>query len=93
MTKTCKNRNIRKGWKNEKPGYHQKTVMLQKCGNKCFLGPKKSFPICKKNTCKVSSMGVYSAYIRSRQYRSKGRNYSNISRKAKNMLTNMGDKR
>jgi len=37
-----------KGWKNEKPGFHQRTVMLQKCGKKCFLGKGKSFPICKK---------------------------------------------
>ena len=82
-----------KGWKNEKPSYHQRTVMLRKCGRKCFLGPKKSFPICKKNTCKVSSKGVYSAYIRARQYSSKGRKYRNISKKAKRMLIRMGAKR
>ena len=76
-----------KGWKEEKPGYHQRTVMLKKCGKKCFLGPKKSFPICKKNTCKISKKGVYAAYVRSRQYRTKGRNYMNISRKAKRMLS------
>ena len=35
-----------KGWKNEKPNYHQRTMMRKKCGSKCFLGPKskKSFP-------------------------------------------------
>jgi hypothetical protein len=38
-----------KGWSGEKPGFHEKTVMLQKCGKKCFLGPNKTFPICKKN--------------------------------------------
>jgi len=92
-TRKNKKRNVTRGWKNEKPGYHQRTVMLKKCGKKCFLGPNKSFPICKKNTCKVSSKGVYSAYIRARQYRSKGAKYTNISRKAKNMLINMGDKR
>ena len=52
-----------RGWKKDKPGYHQKTIMLRKCGRKCFLGPGKSFPICKKNTCAISSKGVYSAYI------------------------------
>jgi len=26
-----------KGWKNEKPGYHQKTTMRKRCGQKCFL--------------------------------------------------------
>ncbi len=77
-----------RGWKKEKPGYHQKTVMLKRCGTKCFLGPNKKYPICKKNTCKISSKGVYAAYIRSRQYHRK-----NISKKAKNMLVKMGAKR
>ena len=96
MSKTRKNSgrgSATRGWKNEQPGYHQRTVMLRKCGRKCFLGPKKSFPICKKNTCKVSSKGVYSAYIRARQYSSKGRKYINISRKAKKLLIKMGAKR
>ena len=96
MSKTRKNNergSASKGWKNENPGYHQRTVMLRKCGKKCFLGQKKSFPICKKNTCKISSKGVYSAYIRASQYSSKGRKYRNISRKAKRMLIRMGAKR
>lgn len=96
MTTTRKNRGrgvATRGWKSEKPGYHQRTVMMQKCGKKCFLGPNKSFPICKKNTCKVSSKGVYAAYIRSRQFRTRGRKYGNISRKAKKLLVNMGEKR
>ena len=70
-----------KGWKNEKPSTHQKTVMLKKCGKKCFLGPKKSFPICKKNTCKISKKGVYAAYVRARQY-----HHKNISQKAKKLI-------
>lgn len=74
------------GWSQEQPGYHQKTVMLRRCGRKCFLGKNKSFPICKKNTCKISKKGVYAAYIRSRQYRSKGSKYRKISHKAKQML-------
>jgi hypothetical protein len=90
MSKTRKNGrgSASRGWKREKPGYHQKTVMLKNCGRKCFLGPDKKYPICKKNTCKVSSKGVYSAYIRSRQYHNK-----NVSRKAKNLLVKMGAKR
>lgn len=75
-----------KGWKNEKPGFHQKTVMLQKCGKKCFLGKGKSFPICKKNTCKISKKGVYAAYIRSRQYRKFKKN-RNVTKKARKLLT------
>jgi hypothetical protein len=96
MSITRKNRRrgaATRGWKSEKPGFHQRNIMMQRCGKKCFLGPNKSFPICKKNTCKVSSKGVYAAYIRSRQFRSRGSKYGNISRKAKKMLVNMGAKR
>ena len=91
-SKTRKNTPWR-GWKQEKPGYHQKTVMLRECGKKCFLGKVKSFPICKKNTCKVSKRGVYAAYVRSRQYRTRGKKYRNISHKAKKMLVEMHEKR
>jgi hypothetical protein len=89
MAKTRKNgRGSRtRGWKQEKPGYHQKTVMLKRCGKKCFLGPGKSYPICTKNTCKVNAKGLYSAFIRSRQFHRR-----NISRKANKMLINMGYK-
>ena len=87
MYKTRKNgRGSRtRGWKQEKPGYHQKTVMLKRCGRKCFLGPGKSYPICTKNTCKINSKGLYSAFIRSRQFHRK-----NISRRANKMLIKMG---
>ena len=92
MSYTRKNRSRRsatRGWKGEKPGYHQRTIMLKKCGKKCFLGPNKSFPICKKNTCKISKKGVQSAYNRARQFRTKGRKYSIIANKAKKMLQKM----
>lgn len=82
-----------KGWKNEQPSYRQRSVMMKKCGKKCFLGTKKSFPICKKNTCKISPRGVYSAYIRARQYSSKGQKYRTVSKKANQMLVKMGEKR
>jgi hypothetical protein len=77
-----------KGWKNEKPGYHQRTMMLKRCGKKCFLGKEKSFPICKKNTCKVSKKGIYAAYIRSRQYRKSKKN-RNVTKKAIKLLHKM----
>ena len=57
-----------KGWSKQQPGYHQRTIMMRKCGHKCFLGPNNTFPICTKNTCKVNKKGVYSAYIRAREY-------------------------
>jgi hypothetical protein len=92
MAKTMKNSPVR-GWKREKPGFHQKTMMRKNCGQKCFLGKEKSFPICKKNTCKVSSKGVYAAYMRARQYSSKGRKYKKVASKAKKLLIAMGAKR
>ena len=82
-----------RGWKHQQPGFHQRTVMLKKCGQKCFLGTRKSFPICKKNTCKVAPKGLYSAYIRARQYSSKGKKYRIIAKRANNMLLRMGIKR
>ena len=39
-----------RGWKKQQPNRRQRTKMLKRCGKKCFLGAKKSFPICKKNT-------------------------------------------
>lgn len=89
MSKTHRNGrgSATRGWKNEKPGYHQRTVMLKRCGRKCFLGPGKSYPICTKNTCKINRKGVYSAYIRSRQY-----NDNKISKRANKMLKKMGAK-
>ena len=81
MSRTKRKHSPWTGWKREKPGYHQKTVMLKKCGKKCFLGKNKKFPICKKNTCKISRKGVYAAYVRARQYK-----YNKISKKAKKHL-------
>ena len=79
--KTRKNNNRTRGWCKQKPGYRERTIMLKKCGKKCFLGSKKSFPICKKNTCKISRQGIQSAYIRAKQF-----GHSAIAKKAKNLL-------
>ena len=88
MTQTIRKnlgkRNPWSGWSKENPGFHQRTVMFKKCGKKCFLGSKKSFPICKKNTCKVSKKGVYAAYVRARQY-----HRNSVSVKAKKMIKRM----
>lgn len=77
-----------KGWSKQQPSTHQRTIMMKRCGKKCFLGPNKSFPICKKNTCRISKKGVYAAYVRSREYSTiKGsKKYKNISKKAYRML-------
>jgi hypothetical protein len=76
--KSKKNKIPWKGWKKQQPKTKkEQTKMWNKCGKKCFLGTKKSYPICTKNTCKINKKGVYSAYIRSRQFKKK-----NISKKA-----------
>jgi hypothetical protein len=77
-----------RGWANKSPGYHQRTVMLKKCGKKCFLGSNKTFPICTKNTCKINKKGIRSAYIRAREYMTiRGtRKYRTIATRAKKML-------
>ncbi len=71
----------RGSWKNQQPRYHQRTVMLKKCGRKCFLGPGKSYPICTKNTCKINRKGVQSAYKRARQFHKR-----KIATRAKRLL-------
>jgi hypothetical protein len=86
MSKTRKNGrgSATRGWQKEQPGYHEKIMMFQKCGRKCFLGPGKSFPICKKNTCKIKKKGVQSAYNRARQFHNK-----KVSQKAKRLLNKL----
>ncbi len=61
---------------------------MRKCGKKCFLGPKKSFLICIKNTCKIDKKGIFSAYVRAREYMTiKGtKKYKRIAKKAYDML-------
>lgn len=93
MSKTRRtNKIIRKnrvrGWSKQQPGTHQRTVMMYKCGKKCFLGPNKTFPICTKNTCNINKKGVLSAYIRAREYTKikKTRKYRHIANKAQQIL-------
>lgn len=82
-----------RGWSKAQPSSEQRTVMLKKCGKKCFLGPKKSFPICSKNTCKINIQGLHAAYGRAREYeritKTSGKNskkYRDVARIAYNML-------
>jgi len=82
-----------RGWKKAQPSKKQRTVMLKKCGKKCFLGTKKSFPICSKNTCKINIQGLHAAYARAREYESitgtrskRSKKYKLIARKAYKML-------
>jgi len=92
MVKTRKRTTKWSGWKKQQPSRKQRSKMLQKCGKKCFLGAKKSFPICNKNTCKINKKGVWSAYIRARQMgskKSKKNKYNIIANKAERMLRNI----
>ena len=74
------------GWKKDAPTRKERSVMYKKCGKKCFLGSRKSFPICSKNTCKINRKGVYAAYVRAREYRKRGSKYYAISHKARKLL-------
>ena len=78
-----------KDWRKQQPGYHDRTVMLRRCGKKCFLGSRKTFPICRRNTCKISKKGLYAAYIRAREYMTiKNRpKYKRISQRAHHLLS------
>ena len=92
MSKTRKHTKGRgaylKGWTKQQPGTHQRTLMMKKCGKKCFLGPNKTFPICTKNTCKINKKGVHAAYNRAREYMTiKGsRKYRKIASRAKKLM-------
>ena len=52
------------GWNKLSPNKKERREMIYKCGKKCFLGPKLSFPICAKKTCKINRTGLHSAHIR-----------------------------
>jgi hypothetical protein len=77
-----------RGWSKSQPGYHDRTVMMNKCGDKCFLGPNKTFPICRRNTCRIDRRGVEAAYIRAREYTTirGSRKYKQIANKAYKQL-------
>uniref|UniRef100_A0A6C0DR70 Uncharacterized protein n=1 Tax=viral metagenome TaxID=1070528 RepID=A0A6C0DR70_9ZZZZ len=70
MTGKTKKQRAWAKWSKVAPTTHERTLMLQKCGKKCFLGTKKSFPICSRNTCKRNRHGVLAAYIRAKEYAS-----------------------
>jgi len=80
-----------RGWSNMSPGTHERTLMLKRCGKKCFLGSNKSFPICRRGTCKRNKKGIYSALIRASEYITikKGNpKYRRITAKARKLLKN-----
>jgi hypothetical protein len=84
------------GWSSIKPSTRERTRMLKYCGQRCFLGPHKSFPICARNTCKVNKKGIWAAYIRAREWGSRKKRvkpqkhssnfYRKIAQKTRKML-------
>lgn len=70
-----------RGWSKQQPSRKERTNMLKQCGRRCFLGPKKSFPICTRNTCKINRKGLYAAYVRAKQYK-----HRSISAKARKLI-------
>lgn len=93
------------GWAKLAPKGKQRKTMKKKCGKKCFLGPEESFPICKKNTCKIIDQGLWAAYIRAKEWgkpkssykgKAKPRHsrsvYTRAARNAKKMLEKRGYK-
>jgi hypothetical protein len=65
-----------RGWSRVAPKtVGERSALLSKCGQRCFLGPGKTFPICARlgsgsgsRTCKVDRRGVAAAYSRARQW-------------------------
>ena len=85
-----------KSWRKNNPIARQRTLMLKRCGKKCFLGSKKSFPICNAGTCTPSKGGLMAAYVRAREMTRRARDrtiekhrasyYYTIAKKAKTLL-------
>ena len=85
-----------KSWRHNNPTASQRTLQLKRCGKKCFLGSKKSFPICNAGSCKPSKGGLISAFIRAREMTRRARDgtikkhcapyYYSIAKKAKTIL-------
>ena len=70
------------GWRFEAPNTRERRTMERDCYpySKCFLGPDRSFPVCKKDTCEVSSKGLWAAYIRAKEWGKPARTYKGKAR-------------
>lgn len=83
-----------KRWTKRQPTYHQRTLMRKKCPG-CFLGTRKSFPICRPN-CHVDKGGIMAAYIRANEMHTRAKQiktfkhkpyyYRRVANKAKHIL-------
>lgn len=69
-----------RGWSRVAPKtVGERSALLSKCGRRCFLGSRKTFPICPRlgsgsgsgsRDCKVDRRGVAAAYSRAREWAS-----------------------
>lgn len=62
-----------RGWRMAVPTKgKERKEMLRVCGKKCFLKPVElKYPVCAYGSCEVDCHGLYSAKIRSAQYKDK----------------------
>jgi hypothetical protein len=86
-----------RGWSRVAPKtISERSALMSKCGRRCFLGSRKTFPICPANgACKVDRRGVAAAYSRAREWASitarkkrtsAHRKYSAVARRARSIL-------
>ena len=67
-----------RGWSRVAPKtVGERSALLSTCGRRCFLGSRKTFPICPRlgsgsgsRDCKVDRRGVAAAYSRAREWAS-----------------------
>jgi len=69
-----------RGWSRVAPKtVGERSALLSKCGRRCFLGSRKTFPICARlgsgsgsgsgsRDCKIDRRGVAAAYSRAREW-------------------------
>jgi len=73
-----------RGWSRVAPKtVGERSALLAKCGRRCFLGSRKTFPVCarlgagagagaraRSRDCKINRRGVAAAYSRAREWAS-----------------------
>jgi len=67
-----------RGWSRIAPKtVGERSALLAKCGRRCFLGSRKTFPVCARlgagagsHDCKIDRRGVAAAYSRAREWAS-----------------------
>lgn len=75
LAKNSQVKSLTRGWAVDFPlKGKERQELYRKCGQKCFLGPNLSFPVCKRctdgscNSCRYDKRGVQAAFQRARQW-------------------------